>query len=355
MSRRISSALMPTNPLTATIPAAYGLSLLTLMSERGHGDEAILHKSQLDRAHLQGQDAQIGAWQYAVMLHNATKLDGTGGLAYELGLRSQVTKHGFVGFGLISCANLREAITFAERYFQARVAVFKPQVTVKGEQVIIELNETVPLGPQRPFIMDLAIVELCCLFAKVMGNDPAATGWTSEIYVPYDEPPAYARYQSRLPRFHFNQPAVQIRFSARMLDEPIATADPVSMQLAIERCEREIAAKAQGQTVSAQVVARLVCRDGHYPDIAEMAQALHLSERTLKRRLQEDGANFQALLDQVRFRDSLRLLANASLAIKQVAEAVGYTDPANFARAFGKWSGFSPREWRQKHQTNGLN
>ena len=229
------------------------------------------------------------------------------------------------------------------------------ELEIKRDQVVIELNETVPLGAQRPFIMDLAIVELCCLFAKVMGNDTSATGWASEIYVPYDEPPAYARYKGRLPRFHFNQPSVQIRFPARMLDEPIATADPVSMQLAIDRCEREIAAKAQGQTVSAQVVARLVCRDGRYPDIADMALALHLSERTLKRRLQEDGVSFQALLDQVRYRDSLRLLANASLAIKQVAEAVGYTDPANFARAFGKWSGFSPREWRQRHQRTGLN
>jgi len=342
------------NPLSATIPAAYGLSLLTLMRERGHSDDAILRNSQLDRAHLQGQDAQIGGWQYAVMLHNAMQLDQSGGLAYELGLRSQVTKHGFVGFGLISCATLREAITFSERYFQARVSVFKADVKVKGSQVVIELHETVPFGALRAFFMDLAVVELCSLFAKVLGTDPATMGWTSEIYVPYAEPPAYAQYKHRLPRFHFAQPtAVQIRFPAQMLDEPIATADAVSVQLAIERCEQDIAKQAAQQTLAAQVVKRLVCRQGRYPDIAGMAQLLLLSERTLKRRLQEEDTSFQALLDQVRHRDSLRLLANPSLAIKQVAEAVGYADPANFARAFGKWTGFSPREWRQQHQAPG--
>jgi AraC-like DNA-binding protein len=338
------------NPLSATIPASYGLALLTLMRERGHADEVILRNCQLDRARMQDQNVQIDAWQYALMLHNAIKLDDTGGLAYELGLRSQVTKHGFVGFGLISCATLREAITFSERYFQARVSVFKADVAIKHGEVVIELNETVPFGGMRAFFMDLAVVELCSLFAKVLGIDPTTSGWTSQIYVPYAEPPAYARYKHRLPRFHFNQPSVQIRFPAQMMDEPIATADAVSVQLAIERCEQEIASKAASQTLAEQVVKRLVCQQGRYPDIAGMAQQLLLSERTLKRRLQDEDTSFQALLDQVRHRDSLRLLANPALAIKQVAEAVGYADPANFARAFGKWTGFSPREWRQQHQ-----
>ena len=56
-----------------------------------------------------------------------------------------------------------------------------------------------------------------------------------------------------------------------------------------------------------------------------MAHTLHTSERTLKRRLQDEGSSFQALLDQARRQDSLRLLAKPTLAIKQVAEAVGYT------------------------------
>lgn len=338
------------SPRLATIPASYGLSLLSLMTERGHTADDILAGSELSRAQLQDQHAQIGGWQYVIMLNNALRLGGDAGLAYELGLRSQVTKHGFVGFGLISCATLREAIEFSERYFQARVSVFRSDMSIKGDQVVIELHETVPLGPQRPLILDMVLVELCSLFAKVMGTDTNASGWTSEIWVPYPEPVAYARYKGRLPRFKFAQQAVQIRFPARMLDEPIPSADPVSVQLAIDRCEQEMAKKAAQQTTADLVRHHLVCKDGRYPDVAAMAQKLLLSERTLKRRLQDEGCSFQALLDQARHQDSLRLLGNPALAIKQVAEAVGYTDPANFARAFAKWTGISPREWRQRQR-----
>jgi len=101
------------------------------------------------------------------------------------------------------------------------------------------------------------------------------------------------------------------------------------------------------------VLGLLVCRDQRYPEVADMAQQLHLSERTLKRRLQAEGTSYQQLLDQVRQRDAMKLLGNPALPIAQVAEAVGYADPANFARAFAKWTGLSPRDWRTRHLGRG--
>ena len=344
-------------PQSLTIPTSYGQSLLTLMRERGHQEADVLAGTQLTAVQLQAPRGQIEGWQYAVALGNALRLDGDAGLAYELGLRSQVTKHGFVGFGLISCGTLREAIEFSERYFKTRVSTFTSEVSVVGDQAIISLRETVPMGAQRSLVMDMVLVELCSLFARVLGLEPGVSGWTSEIWVTYPEPAAYARFKDKLPRFRFNQAAEQIRIPARMLDEPIATADTVSMQLAIDRCEQDIASQIAkqvvDQTTTSEVTARMQCRDGRYPDIAAMAQALLLSERTLKRRLQDEGTGFQTLLDKARYQDSMRLLANRSLAIKQVAQAVGYEDPANFARAFSKWSGSSPRAWRQQQDADG--
>ena len=75
-------------------------------------------------------------------------------------------------------------------------------------------------------VMDLVAVELCSLFAKVLDVEPARQGWLSEIWVPHGEPAAYARFRERIPPFRFGQgqpgDPVQIRFPARMLDEPIA-------------------------------------------------------------------------------------------------------------------------------------
>jgi AraC-like DNA-binding protein len=330
------------------IPASYGLTLLSLMTERGHPDERVLQGSGLQRASLIDQNARIEGWQYGVMLGNALRLDPQGGIPYELGLRSQVTKHGFVGFGLMSCATLRDAISFSARYFKARVPVFRSHMRLQGEVAIVDLEETVPLGPLRGAIFDIVLVELCSLFAKVLELDVPLNGWSSEIWVTHAQPEAYARYRNRLPPFRFGQAANQIRFPACRLDEAIPSADPVSVQLAIDRCEQELAMRAAANSVVEAVRARLVSQNGVYPDVATMAQALLLSERTLKRRLQDEGSTFQMLLDEARLHDALRLLARPELAIKEVAQAVGYADPANFARAFTRWTGESPRDWRKR-------
>ena len=336
-------------PALPTIPANYALALLSVMTERGHDAATLLNGSHLQLTQLQDQQAQIAAWQYAILLTNALALDHEGGLAYELGLRSQVTKHGFVGFGLISCSTLRQAIEFSQRYFQTRVSAFTSSMRVDRGQVIIDIRENIEMGPLRALIMDMVVVEMCALFAKVMGSDPAIVGWSSEIWVPHSEPPAYAKYRQRLPKIHFDHTAVEIRFAASMLDEPIATADAASVQLAIDRCEQELAKRGLPNRTADLVRAQLRCLDGHYPDVNRVAQVLHLSTRTLKRRLQEEGSSFQLLLDEARQRDALQLLRNRALSIKQVALAVGYNDPANFARAFAKWTGRTPRDWRSVH------
>ncbi len=340
----------------AQLPAAYGYFLLSLLAEDGHDDADILAGTSLTRSQLQDQSQRISGFQYAALLANALRITGDPGIAYELGLRSQLTKHGFVGFGLMSCATLRDALALSQRYLEARVPLFTSRIRVEADQVVVELRETVPLGMLYACIFDMVLVELCCLFSRLISGDKPPATWRSEIWVPYPEPAHYARYRDRLPRFRFEQECTQIRFPVSLLDTTIATANPVTAQMAIAQCEQELASLGQSEAgIREQVSRLLLLRDGHYPDLASVASQLLLSERTLKRRLQEQSLSFQQLLDQAREQDSRRLLANPRLSIEQIALATGYADPANFTRAFRKWTGLSPRAFRQKLASTGPN
>lgn len=370
----------PTAPTAApalTLPAAYALLLVQRMAERGHAVAPWLSEVGLHLDTLRDQHAQIAGWQYGALLMRARAAESgvSGhGLAYELGLRSQVTRHGFVGFGLMACATLREAITFSERYFRARVPAFENALRVEGAQAIVTLRATVPLGPLHDFVMDMVAVELCTLFARVRGADPAVHGWTSELHLPHPEPPDFDAYRAHLPVCHFmldgpggrdeqaERGGVQIRFPAALLDAPILTGDPVSQKLAAERCEQELAQRApvlacvpasRAPSWCEQVQARLVCREGRYPSLDEVAADLCVAARTLKRRLQDEGSGFQTLLERARSEDAQRLLTQQpGLAVQQVADALGYTDPANFARAFARWTGQTPSAWRRQRGLN---
>jgi len=78
-----------------------------------------------------------------------------------------------------------------------------------------------------------------------------------------------------------------------------------------------------------------------------LAKRLAMSERTLKRRLQAHGTSYSRLVDSARRERAITLLLVPSVTVQRVATSIGYTDPANFARAFRKWTGQTPSNYRR--------
>ena len=80
-----------------------------------------------------------------------------------------------------------------------------------------------------------------------------------------------------------------------------------------------------------------------------IATAIGTTARTLQRRLAEHDASFSRLLQGVRFRKSQQLLRDPDMPLTEIAKRLGYTDPSNFIRAFKRWTGVGPNEFRRLH------
>ena len=78
---------------------------------------------------------------------------------------------------------------------------------------------------------------------------------------------------------------------------------------------------------------------------ANLADELGLSLRTLQRRLEDEGATFEAVLDAYRHREAVRLLAQKRLTVREIANRLGYQEASSLSRAFKRWTGRSPRAW----------
>lgn len=114
----------------------------------------------------------------------------------------------------------------------------------------------------------------------------------------------------------------------------------------VQQCEAELARLGYAESIVERVRNLLICGDGGYPSVDDVARELHVSARTLKRKLAEYGATYSTLLDEIRLRDALRLLEGTRLPVDEIAARVGYTDRANFTRAFKRWTGVAPSERR---------
>ena len=88
-----------------------------------------------------------------------------------------------------------------------------------------------------------------------------------------------------------------------------------------------------------------------YPSLRFVASLTGISIRTLARRLSECGKDYQSLVDETRFNVARDLLQDNSVPIRNVAEATGFADPANFSRMFRRIGGLSPRDFRKAAQS----
>lgn len=93
-------------------------------------------------------------------------------------------------------------------------------------------------------------------------------------------------------------------------------------------------------------IARRLAR-GH-PGIRDVAATIGINVRTLQRRLARVGVTYSRLVDEVRLETAARLLKDGGLTLAKIASALGYSDPAHFTRAFARWTGMTPRTYRQR-------
>lgn len=329
-----------------TVPVSYVLLMLDIAAGYGVRRETLLDGLAITPEMLQKPDARVSLLNdYARLCIRAFKHTGEPALGYEFGLRATLTTHGILGYGLMSQARFRDMLEFAQRFGATlRMPAWQLRFYVDGDHAVMEGQEAIAHGSLRRFSCEQLVVSMYSIAQQLLPlADPAI-----ELLFDYPEPEYHARYRDRLPRARFGTSRTQIRVPAAYLDLPLRTADQVSALLAERECARELSLLGHNRDLVNQVRAVLVNDGGGYPTLEQVAERLHTSTRTLNRQLEKRGSGFRELLAEARQRDSLRLLEDPRLTLTDIAQQLGYSSLANFARAFRGWNGTSPGEFRAR-------
>jgi AraC-like DNA-binding protein len=191
-------------------------------------------------------------------------------------------------------------------------------------------------------VYDLSVVSMI----NVMRQLCRASWKPDAIFLPRKRPADTRPYREILGApLRFDAVQAAIVFPAFWLERPIADADPLIYTVLLDRGSAELTGQMPMLHGDVRRTIRLLlplrqCSRG------DVAKRLGAHPRTLGRRLQESGTTFQALLDDVRAQMSKQLLLDTRLPIARVAAAAGYDDPTVFTRAFTRWTGRTPSEFR---------
>jgi AraC-like DNA-binding protein len=327
-----------------TMPATYVVQWVAFLERRGIAAADMLRDTKLDLVALGAPDARVSPLAFVQLLFNSFPLAQDPALGYAFGLELRPTSHGFLGYALLTCDTLRDAIRLGERFSRLRTEAARLRFFVEGDTAVIELEEAVALGPLRQFALEGITAAILRIAHSLLGAMPE----NSEIWVDYPEPSHYEAWRDRLPPVRFNRPANQLRFAAAELERPLVLADANASRIAVAQLERELALFGAGDDTVARVEALMRDPAAGFPDLEASATRLFMSSRTLKRRLRAQGRSFQQLLDDARLARATVLLEDRGVSVEQIASELGYADPANFTRAFKRWTGKAPTAFRKK-------
>lgn len=148
----------------------------------------------------------------------------------------------------------------------------------------------------------------------------------------------------------FAQRVNAITFVASDLARPTPASDPALSRVVERHAEALLAARPCPVASTADRVRRILATTLGEGDatLAAVAEKLHMSERSLQRKLADEGLSFDALLDELRRDLAMRYLADPKIAVAEVAYLLGYSEPSPFHRAFKRWTGVTPTEARRR-------
>ncbi|HEX4845277.1 MAG TPA: AraC family transcriptional regulator [Geothrix sp.] len=326
------------------IPVSYARLLVELCQRWHVAPEELMADTALARVEPHVLDVRLTPLEFNLLVARALRLTGEPALGYHFGLQTKLSAHGFLGYAVMTSATLGDAIALTEKFFGTRSGALDFRFFVEGETAVVQIDNTADIKPPFAFPYESLLIGLCHAGAYITGE----SSMDAEIWIDFPEPAYYQAHAHLLPcPIRYGKGLNQLRFPARLLQKPLLLADATATQLAREQCERELEALSSKPLVT-RVRALLGEDMSTMPDLETVARRCCMSARSLKRKLAEQGVSFSELVAEMRHDEAVLLLAEGRLSIEQIAERLGYRDPANFTRAFKAWTGSTPRQYRDR-------
>lgn len=245
-----------------------------------------------------------------------------------------------------SAATLGQTIACLGRYYPLLIDA-ENELVIEGERAESRF-QIAPLLSASPEIHEFALASnfmMAALHLEVSEQHPPPL--PLEVCFTH-KAPAYADLFAGVfaAPVRFEQPHNAIVFAAAALQHPMRTADPVLHGMLTRLADHELAALSDKSAFPAKVIEAIEVELASGAALESVALRMHMSASALRGKLRQHGTSYSALLDRLRRERALRALRESQLSIAEVGHQLGFAHPPAFHRAFRRWFGLAPSDYR---------
>lgn len=326
-------------------PVAISQVMLNFALRNGIDQQTCLLGTGISENELSSGEGLVTRTQEMRLIENlmlALPEEGVGG--FELGLQYNLATFGVWGFALRTCKTLRQAVALGLRYLPLSTAYCCITVCEDGEAFGVVFDPD-PIPPHlRQFLLERDMATALNLVREItfQGVEFKGVEFTGE---PDVSASAIESLCGIAPAFHAS--ANRILVNRAGAGQPFPGYDPVLTRLLEQQCQQRMDT-VENSGLAGKVRQKLLGELGLGATLNDMASELALSTRSLRRKLEQEGASYRDLVEEERRQLALQLLNTTTMKIEELAAHLGYTDAGSFVRAFRRWEGCSPSAYREK-------
>jgi len=322
--------------------------LVEPLRQAGVSIELVLRAAGLEEQDLHSPATRVSIDQILTVYQAIVSATHDPMIAYRMGLAFHVTTYGMYGFAVLSSADSRHALEIAVRYHRLGSPLAQPRLVVEGPAarwLIAPIAHPRMVGALYEFVVRLHLSIFVALQSEVMREEFSAT----RAGLAFDLAPDEAAVVEQLTGLAVEQaqgPDSWIRFDAARLDLPTRMGSPAVNRMLLEICDEQIDGLRRREGLTGRLRTILITNGCRVLGLKVAARRLGMTERSLRRRLADEATSFRAVLDDVQLQAAIEYLRDTDLTVEMIAESLGFSDAANFRRAFRRWTGKAPLQYR---------
>jgi len=320
--------------------------IIDAVKSDGVEPEELYRAVNFDPALLNSPDNRIPFSQFVAFYEHGARLAGDDAFGLRIGERVQPELFDVLGYVVINSPTFGEALNRLIRYHSIWNDGATYNLDINGSQARLAYEYVDGLKNARRHDCEMTLSILVSFARRGTGVD-----WTPhEVSFQHSKPKSIIEHQRIFrSQVQFDRPINEVIFDSSLLALPMMKAD-LGLCVVLDRHAQELLSKrprADGLINQVRQFLGEALNVGGDLRIETISQKLGISVRTLQRKLKEEGTSHQELLDEMRSVLSKRYLQEPKLAICEVAYLLGFSEPSAFHRAFRRWAGITPKEFRR--------
>lgn len=314
------------------------------LRDLGHSVVAVLHTAGLPPNLFEQPRIQLSTTELFALWRAIGEITGDPIIGLRLGREERIERYDPVAIAGLCARDLADSLARLARYKRLTCPEII-DVTRRGDEWLVRFIWSEADTPEPDELLDVCFAWLLTIARRATADqiDPAR--------VELRRSPRSTEEMERFYRapIHFRAKENCLVFRASDMSRPFSTHNQELLAAIVPSLENELARRVEAEALPEKVRQILKKRmAGKRPSLQDVGRELHMSPRTLQRRLTEGGISFQMLVQEARHELARNYLANSPLDLTETAYLLGFEDTNSFVRAFHSWEGLPPGEWRSR-------